>query len=262
MTMEAIATIGHNRPPPTPREAHVVNMGDLLIEASNWCDGQAIENDAQAEAVQILMRSLQIASDAADEERVKEKTPHDDAIDEIQGFWNPWIAPIKNKKPGTLSVAVQACQNALTAWLREVKRKQDEAAEIARQAAEVAAEAARKAMAEANQSSDLNARDEAETIVVQARQAEIAATQAERAKPTVSGFGRAASLRDNFVVKGFQPVETPDGEPTPGDTAAFRHYWTVNRPALQDALLEIARADVRAGRRSIPGVLIVNEPRV
>jgi hypothetical protein len=249
--------------PPNPRDAHALNIESLCGEALHWLNGDAIENDRQAEAVQKLMRLLQDASSAADDQRKVEKLPHDDAIAEIQGFWNPLIAPATNKGvKGKASLAIQACQNALTAWLRAQEVERQRLATAARIEAERIAQEARDALAAANASSDLGARDEAEAVVNLARQAQATATQIERDKPTVAGIGRAAGLRDNWVVKGFVPVDNPEGDPTPGDTAAFRFYWATNRQGLQLALLELARQDVRAGKRQIPGILIANEPRV
>lgn len=246
--------LGANLPPaepkPDPRAAHVLNIEGYLLESANWLDGSKIENEGQAEAVKKLRDSLQEAADAADEQRKVEKEPHDDAITEIQGFWNPFIAPLTNKKPGTVSLAIKACSNALTTWLLAEDAKKEAAAKIARDAADAASKVARDALAAASVSSDLGAREEAEQQVVVAQQAERAATQVERSKPSVTGFGRAASLRDNWVCA------------VADETAALRHYWDRNRPALVAAALEIAKAEVRAGVRTIPGFTITNERRL
>lgn len=255
-------TSADNKPPLTPRESHALNISDLLLETANWCDGSPIENEAQAGEVQTLMRLLQEASEAADEQRKLEKAPLDKRIAEIQDYWNPLIAPLTNKKPGTVSVAVQACQNALTAWLRAQRVKADAEALEARRRADAAALAAQQALEAARASSDIGARDEAEKVVDQARHAETVANQAEKAKPRVEGMGRATGLRDSWTVKGFSDVEGPDGVATPGTTVSFRWFWANRRDALTAALLDLARDEVRRGRREIPGIEIKNEPRV
>lgn len=255
-------TSADNKPPLTPRESHALNISDLLLETANWCDGSPIENEAQAGEVQTLMRLLQEASEAADEQRKLEKAPLDKQIAEIQDYWNPLIAPLTNKKPGTVSVAVQACQNALTAWLRAQRIKADAEALEARRKADAAALAAQQALEAARASSDIDAREEAEKVVDQARRAEMVATQAEKAKPRVEGMGRATGLRDSWVVKGFVPVANEDGTQTPGDTAAFRWFWANRRDELREALMELSRKEVHRGRRQIDGIDIQNEPKV
>ena len=46
---------GHNQPPKTPFEAAEDRIDTLHIEAINWFDGEAIENQGQADAVSKLV---------------------------------------------------------------------------------------------------------------------------------------------------------------------------------------------------------------
>src|ERR1035438_2770785 len=92
---------------PDPFEAHKLNIEGLYMEAKNWLDGEPIANEAQAEKVQTLLRMIQEAEKAADDSRVIEKKPLDEAIAAIQDRYNPLIAPIKNKKPGKCALAIE-----------------------------------------------------------------------------------------------------------------------------------------------------------
>ena len=107
------AQIGGNEPPPEAEikpewEAVKIHMDDLLTEAANWADGTQIENQEQADKVGKLRQLLQDSAKLADKARVEEKKPLDDKIAEIQDRYNAYTAPLKNKKPGSVSKAVQA----------------------------------------------------------------------------------------------------------------------------------------------------------
>lgn len=257
------AVEGANNPPPlTPYEAHKLNIEGLWEEATNWLDGQPIENEGQATDVAKLRDMLREAENVADDSRKVEKEPHDDAIADIQGRYNPLIAPMTNKKPGLTARAYQACNVALTAWLKVQQDKRDAEAKVLREKEETEAQAARDALAAANKSADLGEREVAEQLIVQAQQTARAAVQMEK-PASAQGFGNAVKLKDHFVVKGFvETVELEDGSTISGRTAAFRHFWSTNQLALVEAMLAIAAKDVARGVRTIPGMIIANEQRV
>ena len=124
------------------------HMDDLLTEARNRADGQAVENQAQADDISRLIEDLRLAGNAADEARVAEKKPLDEQIDEIQTRYNAYIAGMKAKvkTPGKVTVAIDALKAALHPYLAKLKAEQDAIAEAARKTAE---EAAQKAADEA-----------------------------------------------------------------------------------------------------------------
>lgn len=144
---ERAAGMGHNMPPEpvaaesSPFDAVKVNMEDYLTEARNWADGKAVENQAQADEISRLIEDLRLAADAADKVRIAEKKPLDDAIDEIQGRYNPYIAGIKAKvkDPGKVAVAIDALKSTLKVYLDAEAAKQAAAAEAARLAVRKAA---------------------------------------------------------------------------------------------------------------------------
>lgn len=251
--------LGANNPPadPTPFDAIKVHIEDLFTEAKNWADGAAIESQAQADAVQTLMRQVQEAEKAADAERVRENEPYDTGKAAVQAKYAPLIGNTKATKGKTV-LAVEALKKALAPWLAKLEAERGAEAKRLRDEAEAAARAAAEAARAAQESNDLQATEDAEDAITAARNAARAATQVENSRAKATGYGRAASLRDNWVVKGFVPVT--DGETTiDGETALLRHYWATNKPALVAAALQLARADVLNGKRSLPGLEIVNE---
>src|SRR3546814_5096906 len=68
-----------------------------------------------------LRQQLQDAANLADDARVVEKKPHDDAAQKVQDRYNVYIAPLKNKKPGSISSAVAALGSLLTPWLNKLE---------------------------------------------------------------------------------------------------------------------------------------------
>ncbi len=230
--MNAIAPIGHNNPPIAPFEAIKLHIEDLLVEARNWADGVLIESEVQSEEIKRLVGDLRDAETAADFERVKEKAPFDQQIADIQDRYNVYIAPLKNKKPGKIPLAIEALNAARKPYLDKLEAEKRALAEAARKEAEAkAAEAA--AALRAAQDSDLEAREAAEALVHSAAVADAAAKRAEADK--VSGLRK--------VFKAFMT-----------DRKAALIYYASTRPDdLTAFLIGLAEADVRAGKRQIPG---------
>lgn len=248
-TLEAPAGLGHNNPPPDAFGAISAHVQDLYTEAKNWADGSVIESQAQADEVSRLIDELRKAAKVADDARIAEKKPLDDQVTAIQTKWGELIADTKGKR-GLTVLALEACKAALRPWLEAVEAENRRRAAEARQAAQRAADEAAEAVRAAQATSDLEARERAELLVTDARAAESQATRAETAKAHATGGDRAMGLRDNWIPK------LIDGQ------AALRHYWGANREALEAFALDLARADVRAGKRAIPGFDVVNERRI
>ncbi len=183
----AVATIGHNQPP-TAYEACVAHMDDLLTEARNWADGQKVETQEQADAVDRLIEDLRLAAKAADDARVAEKKPLDDLIQEIQDRFNIYLAPLANKKPGKVPVAMDALKATVTPWKNKLEADRRAQAEEARRIAAEAAQKAADAM-RAAQASDIGAREEAEALV------DAAIARLDLAGFGIDGFRRGAFRR-------------------------------------------------------------------
>lgn len=245
--MTALATLpvdhlpGANHPPKSPYDAIKAHLDDLLTEARNWADGQEIETQAQADEVERLKEDLRRGGVAADEARVVEQAPWNQLIAESQGRYNFYIAPLKNKTPGKVSVAISALAATLTPWKQKLEAEARAKAEAARKAAQEAADKAAAAM-RATQASDIEARESAEALVNDAARKAAEAKRAEGSK--VSG------LRSFW-----SPVMTDKRE-------ALKHYLETNPDAVIGFLQQLAEADVRAGKRQIAGFDVVEERRV
>lgn len=244
-----VAEIGHNNPPMSPYEAVAVHLDGLLLEARNWADGSGVETQAQADDVSRLIEDLRLGEKAADEARVTEKQPLDEQIAEIQDRYNVYIAPLKNKKPGKVAVAVEALKATLKPFLDKLDAEKKAAAAAAALAAQQALDAA-QAAAEAAQADNLESRETADDLVEKARQAQKAAAYAQNDKAQARGGSRALGLKTYHVAEITDPK------------AAVTHYWTNQREAMVAALLKLAQTDVDAGKRQIPGVSVRTETRL
>jgi hypothetical protein len=229
--------------PPDPFGTIKAHIDDLLIEARNFADGKAIGSQAEADRVDRLVDDLRKAEKAAEEARAEEAKPFDDGKAAVQAKYNPLIAPLKNKEPGSVPKAVSALLNSLTAWrVRVAAEEKAKADALAKEAAEKAA-AAVAAVQAAAQSSDLAAMDDAEDVFKDARRATQEAARAEKSAGVGLGLRTVwtATLTDQ--------------------TAAVRHYWTRNPEPFRELVQRLADADVRASIRSIPGFTITSEQK-
>lgn len=242
--------IGDNNPPePTPFEQSREEITDLYAEAKNFLDGEPIATEGQAEAVQTLMRSIQAAHNKADERRKIENKPFDDGKAEVQARYNELIGDTKQVK-GLAVRAVEACKQALVPWLQAQEAKQQEEARKAREEAERKQREADEAMRAARESADLEAKEEAERKLREAAAYGKAANKVEKSTAKVSGAGRAASLRTTYIPEIVNLTE------------AARHYWVVYPSEFEVFILDMARKDIAAGKRSIPGINIKEEKSV
>lgn len=167
----------HNSPP-DPIDEALAPYGDYLSEAETWLDGSPVENEAQMQAVDALLKEIKAAEKAVTKAKESEAAPLHDA----------WKAALTRYKP-TLD-DLDRIKKGLIATVDAFKRKlaQEKAAKeaAARAAAEVAAQALRDARANA-EASDIAA----QRAIAQAEQeAEIARIKAAVAakQNTVAGM--------------------------------------------------------------------------
>lgn len=235
----AVAVIGHNNPPePTPFERAEATIISLFDEAKNWLDGEGITTQAQADDVSKLLDMIRKAKKAADEARVEEKRPHDEAAKEVQEKYKPLLT--------RCDLAADAAKKALAPYLEKIEAEKRAKAEAARKEAEEKARAAQEAI-RAAQLTDLAAREKAEALIQEAKKAEAAAKKAENDKAHAKGGSRAVGLRTTY-----RPVLKDARE-------AARYYWTARREELETFFLSMAEKDVRAGQQDIPGFEIIEE---
>lgn len=245
--MSNVATIGHNNPP-TPFEEVEKEITDLYGEAKNFLDGEPISTQGMADAVSNLLNLIRAAEKKADALRKEEVQPFDEGKAAVQERYAPLIADTKTKK-GMTVLAADACKKALTPWLEKIDAEKRAAAEAARKEAEEKERLAREAM-RASKPDDLEAREAAEKLVEDAKKADRMANRAEKATTKAAGgIGKAVGLRTDYV------PELTDG------VAAARHYWTTKRAEMEAFLLDLAKKDVRAGKREIPGFTIKEEKK-
>lgn len=214
--------------PPTPFDAHKVNIDDLRDEASAWLDGKAVTTAEEAEAIDLLIKMARTARDEADKQRAAEKKPHDDAAKAVQAQWKPLV--------DTADRILKVCLEKVGSWREaEQNRKEAEAA-----AARAAAEAERQAEVEATRaaSGNLEAREQADQIAVAAKQAEKVAKSAEKAAQIGSGLRTVRSLKIT-------------------DTAALaRWLWTHRREDVEAAHAEVAQRIFRSNGPAMDGTMI------
>lgn len=243
------ATIGHNQPPEeTPFEVISAKINDLYDEAKNWCDGEPISTQGQADEVSKLMGMIREAEKEADALRKKEVAPLDEAKKEIQDRYNPLIGKT-TKITGKTVMALDACKAAQKPWLVKLEAEKREKEEAARKEAEEAAQRAREAR-EAAEPTDLAAAEEAEALTQAAMAAQKAADKASKDKARASGGGRATTLRTYYdaVIN--------------DETAFARWVWTNKRQDMREFMQALAQRMTDANMRSIPGVEVVERKEV
>jgi len=219
-----IASIGHNKSP-------LDVIQDLYEEAGNWLDGEPLTTKKQHDTLVELIRKLRSARTAADEARKEEAKPFDEGKKAVQDKYNPFIQP----KKGMVDRAIATAQEVLAPYLleqTEIKRKTDQ--DLTKKANKLKAEADAAMQAS---SGDLEAREEAEHRLEDAKEAEKIARRS--AKQNVA---KGAITRWDVCVK--DPV------------IAIRHLWPIYRDDFDDLLEELARHQVRQGKRTIPGFKI------
>lgn len=232
----------------SPFELIKLRIEDLYDEAKLWLDGEPVTTHQQADALNTLENRIREAAKEAETLRKDEVKPLDEAKAEIQGRYNPLIGETKTVTGKTVA-AINAVKSALRRYLLELDRQQREAARIAREEAEAAQAAAMEAM-RARDKANLEQTEEAEKLAQQAKQAEADAKRAESAKAHAKGDGRASGLRSVW-----RPTMTDQ-------VAAARWAWEHHNAELIAAIQGFADADVRAGKRAIPGFDVVEHREI
>ncbi|MNQ67171.1 hypothetical protein D3C85_816810 [compost metagenome] len=233
--------------PPTPFDAHRINLDDLLVEARNWADGEPASTQVQVDEIARLIDDLNAGAKAMEAERVAEKKPLDEAVKEIQDRYNVYLAPLSNKTvKGKVPLAIDALNAAKRPFLIAEEAKLEAARKAAREEAEAAAQAAAEAARQANAAS-LEEREAVDAKIKAAEEAQRAAKIADNAKAHAHGGGRAQGLRTRVL------AEVTDLD------AAVRHYWSENRAAFAELIQRLADDDARQNRRAAKGVTFREE---
>lgn len=231
----------NNPPEPTTLEQVREEVSLLDIEAAAWFDGAPIENEAQAADVARLLDHARKIKKRAEDARKEEKEPHLQAGKAVDEKWKPLVADLDR--------IGECAKKAQTDWLIKLdKVKREQEAEARRKADEAAAEARRLASATDGSLDAAKARDAA---IEEAKKAEREAARAESATANAKGEGmaRAVGLRTVYL-------------PKVVDRRLLLNHIAVTDPDALTAFVEDwAAKSVRAGKRSIPGVEVVEERR-
>ncbi|GAA5622032.1 hypothetical protein Brsp04_01914 [Brucella sp. NBRC 12952] len=235
------AQAGHNNPPTSPYEEIKQEIEDLFDEAKNFADGEAIDNQALADAVTELHDKIHDAGNRADTARKTEAKPHDDAKAEIQARYNKLIGNTKTSGKGKVVLGKEVLQRILTPWRNKVAAEKEAAAKAAREEADRVIREAHEAMQAS--AGNLEAREQAEELVKEAKQADRWAKREDKAEPT--GTGLRSVWHCDLVDEG------------------VALDWAYGRaPERFKAVVQaMAEETVRAGMRQVPG-FNVREERV
>lgn len=254
--------MGDNNPPPEQAPIPVITgaepptyakvktkIDDLIGEARNWIDGMPIQNQGQADGVAKLKDLLRAAASEADKARVIENKPFDDGKAEVQTRYNALIADTKTQK-GSATIALDAIGATLTKWLVKLDDERRADAEAKRKEADVLAKAVADAAQEAyGEGASLEQLEGLEESIFAAKVADRDANRAETARPAAIGTGRATTLRTYYV-----PVMANENK-------ALAYFWKTRRAELVEFALDLARKEIAAGKRAIPGFEIKEEKR-
>lgn len=223
----------HNNPPAYLQVFEEID--DLFQTAKDFADGEPIADEAMHDTISKIRDDLHELGKRADELRVEEKKPFDDAVKEIQDRYNPYV----QKDKGKVDMAKKALGTLLAAWR---KRVADEKAAEARRKQEDAARLAEEAQAAMRASSgNLEARVDAEELLAHARDMEKVAKRADKAATTGHGL------------RTYWRAELTD------EAAALDHYYPLYRESFLDLVRGFAASDARAGVRVIPGFVVKEE---
>lgn len=233
---------GHNNPPePTPYEAAYARMAALHELAEGWLDGKPAASQAELDELSAILEEARTARKEVDAARKIEAKPFDDGKAEVQARYNPLL-----KNADTIADTIKAAMAPFMAKLEAEKRAREAEA---RRIADEARRQAEEALREANRA-NLAEQEAAEAALQKAKYAENIARMTAKDKAKGAGGARAVTLRDDWQ------AELVDL------TAAARHYWASAQGEFRAVVERLAAADVRAGKREIPGFIVKNNPKV
>jgi hypothetical protein len=226
----------HNQPPVSEFDLVKTEIEDLFMEATNWCDGEPIGDQATHDAIERLYDGLHAAGAKAEKLRVKEKEPFDTAIAEIQARFAPLIADNKSAK-GKVTLGKQELSKLLTPWRDAIRIAKEKEAQRIAEAAVVAKRAADEAIRAS--SGNLAAREEAEELLADAKRLEKTAKRADKAATVGTGLRTVwrAVLED--------------------EEAAMDWLWARAKEEVLAVAQRNADEAVRGGVRQVPGFRVV-----
>jgi DNA repair exonuclease SbcCD ATPase subunit len=176
--MNDLSPIGHNNPP-DPIDEVIAAHDALLVEAPNWLDGGRVENDAQAAAVEALIKQAKAFKSDVSKAEKSDTAPLHDAWKKKKARWKPIVDDAKRITDGLTAL--------VGAW--RIKQREEAEAKLRAKRAEAdrkareAEEARRKADA-----ADIEAQREADALAQEAAEQRKAASKAQAAVKDVKGL--------------------------------------------------------------------------
>jgi hypothetical protein len=174
MTSNARAVIGDNAPP-SPIETCIAEYDGIILEATNWCDGEPVTTEAQMNAIDKVLKGIKTYRSALDK-AAKEQTAPPHAV------WKAAVAAAKvyTDDADRLQAALVACVGPFKAKLASDKAEADRKAQAA---AWEATRAARDAAAKAN-AGDIEQARAAAAAIAEAEALQRAANASAKEKVT------------------------------------------------------------------------------
>lgn len=237
MTTEALSTTGNDRismgANMGPFDAVKVEIDDLYEEARHWLDGSDITTAEEEEAVDRLLDLARAAYKKADGARKVENEPFDTGKAAVQAKYKPVLSRAE--------IVSDTCKARLTPYRAKLEaERQAKARAAAEEAEKLRREAEEKIRASAG---NLEERERAEEALGLAKEADAFASREQKRADT--GTGLRTTYRAELI----------DG------VAAARHYWNERRDECEAFFSNLAAADVRSGKRAIPGFNVIEEKR-
>lgn len=237
MTVEALSETGNDRiamgANMSPFDEVRVEIDDLYEEAKAWLDGTEIASEAEEKAVDQLLDMARAAFKKADATRKIENEPFDTGKAAVQAKYKPVLSRAE--------MISDVCKARLTPWRAKIEaEKQAKARAAAEEAEKLRREAEEAIRASAG---NIEEREKAEEALALAKEAD--AFAARKQKQAETGLGLRTTYR----------AELTDG------VAAARHYWGERRAECEAFFSSLAAADVRSGKRSIPGFNVIEEKK-
>jgi len=167
------APIGHNNPP-DPISNALAPHDAVISEAENWTDGEKVENEAQMDAVDDLIKGMKLVKKevvAAEESAAK---PLFDIWKAEKARWKPTIEDLDR--------IIKALVKTVDPFKRKLAAEKAEAERVAWEKANAARFEAERAAREAN-ASDIEAQRQADAAKEAALEADKAARAAKADKP-------------------------------------------------------------------------------
>jgi membrane-associated HD superfamily phosphohydrolase len=224
---------------PPPEAAFAMKLDDLELEAKNWCDGDPLSNEKQAESVTQLVDAAKRLEAEIETTRKTEKEPFLEGGRAVDAKYKPLAERVDK--------ITKLLKRSLKAWLEAVEADKQRKAEAARREAEEAEARLRETHQAAQQSSDWADQEALDNAEKEAEEARREARKIEKQATVTRAGSTIVKLRSVWLVN-------------VTDHRTLLNYYLKNRPDVRDELktwlYDQAKKDVRAGSRSLPGCSI------